>query len=90
MQRLIGRFNGIASKFPYFQPIGNVYESAEAASEVISLNAQFGEGGCCPARWRCSPGHGVRNVVSLQPFGLHRQSHRLEGRGETHTRAYRR
>lgn len=68
MQRLIGRFNGIASKFPYFQPIGNVYESAEAASEVISLNAQFARGGCC-RRGGDVRRHGVRNVVSLQPFG---------------------
>ena len=69
MQRLIGRFNGIASKFPYFQPIGNVYESAEAASEVISLNAQFGEGWLLPGEVAMFARHGVRNVVSLQPFG---------------------
>lgn len=64
MQRLIGRFNGIASKFPYFQPIGNVYESAEAASEVISLNAQFGEGWLLPGEVAMFARHGVRNVVS--------------------------
>ena len=46
-----------------------MYESAEAASEVISLNAQFGEGWLLPGEVAMFARHGVRNVISLQPFG---------------------
>ena len=69
IQRLIGRFNGIASAFPYFQPLGNVYDTAEAASGIVSLNAQFGEGWLLPGEVAMLARHGIRNVVSLQPFG---------------------
>lgn len=69
MQRLIGRFNGIASAFPYFQPLGDVYDTAEAASGIVSLNAQFGEGWLLPGEVAMLARHGIRNVVSLQPFG---------------------
>ena len=68
-QRLIGRFNKIASEFPYYTPLGNVYEEAAAASEIVSLNAQFGEGWLLPGEIAMFARHGIRNVISLQPFG---------------------
>lgn len=69
MQKLISCFNDVASKFPYFRPIGNVYKEAEAATEIVSLNAQFGEGWLLPGEVAMFACEGVQNVVSLQPFG---------------------
>ena len=69
MHRIVSRFNGIASGFPYFLPFGNVFEEASAASEILSLNAQFGEGWLLPGEIASFARHGVNNIISLQPFG---------------------
>lgn len=69
MHRIVSRFNGIASDFPYFLPFGNVFEEASAASEILSLNAQFGEGWLLPGEIASFARHGVNNIISLQPFG---------------------
>jgi predicted CoA-substrate-specific enzyme activase len=55
--------------FPYYRPIGNPHHEAKAASEIINLNAQFGEGWLVPASFARFAQEGINNVVSLQPFG---------------------
>ena len=61
--------NQIGKRFPYFMPFEDVFEQARQASRVITLNAQFGEGWLLPGEIVSYASQGVKNVVSLQPFG---------------------
>lgn len=67
--RQIQEVNAVASKFRYFRPFTNIFEEAESAKRVINLNAQFGEGWLLPAEILSCFRQGVRNIISLQPFG---------------------
>ena len=55
--------------YPFYIPVSNVYEDAAAASKIINLNSQFGEGWGIAAEFGEFAHNGVNNVVSLQPFG---------------------
>ena len=68
-KKQIDKINETASKFRYFAPFNDIFEEAEGAKSVISLNAQFGEGWLLPAEIVSYARQGVNNVVSLQPFG---------------------
>lgn len=65
----IEKVNRIASKFRYFVPFANIFDEAAGAKNVISLNAQFGEGWLLPAEIISYAEQGISNVISLQPFG---------------------
>lgn len=65
----IEKVNRIAGNFRYFTPFADIFEEAEEAAKVVSLNAQFGEGWLLPAEIISYARQGVTNVVSLQPFG---------------------
>lgn len=65
----IERVNRVASVFRYFTPFGDIFEEAREAQNIISLNAQFGEGWLLPAEVAAYERQGIHNVVSLQPFG---------------------
>lgn len=67
--RQIKKVNRIAGQFRYFTPFKNIFEEAEEARQVITLNAQFGEGWLLPAEIFTYASQGINNVVSLQPFG---------------------
>ncbi len=69
VRKQIGKVNEIAAQFRYFTPFKDIFEEAEKAEEVISLNAQFGEGWLLPAEIISCARQGITNVVSLQPFG---------------------
>jgi len=69
IQRLIGEVNQLCAGFRYFQPFGNVFDEAEEASQVITLEAQYGEGWLLPAEILSYLRRGITHVVSLQPFG---------------------
>lgn len=69
VKKQIDKINETASKFRYFVPFNDIFEEAEGAKNVISLNAQFGEGWLLPAEIVSYARQGVQNVVSLQPFG---------------------
>ena len=69
VKKQIDKINETASKFRYFVPFSDIFEEAEGAKSVISLNAQFGEGWLLPAEIVSYARQGVNNVVSLQPFG---------------------
>ena len=65
----IQKVNKICSKFRYFTQFGDIFHEAELAKNVISLNAQFGEGWLLPAEIISYAESGVKSVISLQPFG---------------------
>ena len=65
----IEKFNKVGSEFCYFNPFKDIFEEADEAKKVISLNAQFGEGWLLPAEILSYARQGIYNVVSLQPFG---------------------
>lgn len=65
----IRKFDKIASRFRYYTPFGDIFEEAEEAKKVITLNAQFGEGWLLPAEMISYARQGVDNIISLQPFG---------------------
>ncbi len=69
VKKQLAKVNLLASEFKYFTPFDDIFEQAEAAEKVISLNAQFGEGWLLPAEIMTYAIQGVTNVVSLQPFG---------------------
>lgn len=61
--------NRVCAAYPYFTPFEDIFEQARRASQVITLNAQFGEGWLLPGEIVSYVMEGVKNVVSLQPFG---------------------
>lgn len=67
--RQIEKFNKVGSEFRYFNPFKDIFEEADEAKKVISLNAQFGEGWLLPAEILSYARQGIYSVVSLQPFG---------------------
>lgn len=69
VKKQIDRVNRIAGRFRYFIPFGDIFEEAEDARKVVSLNAQFGEGWLLPAEVMSYARQGVKNVLGLQPFG---------------------
>ena len=69
IKKQIEKANRIGKEFRYFVPFKDIFEEAEEAQKVISLNAQFGEGWLLPAEIMSYARQGIYNVVSLQPFG---------------------
>ena len=69
VSRQIRKANRMASGFRYYKPLHDIFQEAREAERVITLNAQFGEGWLLPAEVLGFARQGVRNVVSLQPFG---------------------
>jgi predicted nucleotide-binding protein (sugar kinase/HSP70/actin superfamily) len=65
----IRKVNKICSKFRWFTPFGDIFHEAELAKNVITLNAQFGEGWLLPGEIISYAESGVNSVISLQPFG---------------------
>lgn len=59
----------ILSKFKFYEASESIYAKAEAASEVLSLSNQFGEGWLIPGEIAHYARKGVNKVVCLQPFG---------------------
>ena len=68
MDRIRG-INETCSAFRYYRPFGDIFHEAEQARRIISLNALFGEGWLLPAEILSYYAEGVKNVISLQPFG---------------------
>lgn len=65
----INRVNRIGADFRYFVSFNDIFHEAERAKEIITLNAQFGEGWLLPAEIISYAESGVKSVISLQPFG---------------------
>ena len=69
VRKQINKINGIGKEFKYFLPFESIYEKAENAKRVISLNAQFGEGWLIAGEMMSFAARGINHVISLQPFG---------------------
>ena len=69
VRKQINRINEIGKEFKYFLPFESIYEKAENAKRVISLNAQFGEGWLIAGEMVSFAARGINHVISLQPFG---------------------
>lgn len=69
VQKQIDKINKIGKAFLYFQPFENIYEKAEKAKQVISLNTQFGEGWLIAGEMSSFASQSINHVISLQPFG---------------------
>ena len=69
VNRILGKVNRAAAPFRYFVPFGNIYSEARSVKGMVSPAAQFGEGWLLPAEIVTFAEHGVKNVVSVQPFG---------------------
>lgn len=67
--RFAKSFDKICKPFPYFRPYADMFHDAKLASRIINMAANFGEGWLIPAEVSALAEDGVRNVVSLQPFG---------------------
>lgn len=63
------KMNRAGSCFRYFRPFTNIYDDARGAQGIVSMAAQFGEGWLLPADISGFYRDGVKNVISLQPFG---------------------
>ncbi|MCR5077377.1 MAG: acyl-CoA dehydratase activase-related protein [Prevotella sp.] len=69
IERRQEQFNKAGSRFRHFRPFTSIYEDAKGARGIVSFAAQFGEGWLLPADIAAFHRDGVRNVISLQPFG---------------------
>lgn len=67
--RRIDKVNRAASTFRYFIPFDNIYHEANSIEGIVSPAAQFGEGWLLPAEIIDFARMGVKNVISVQPFG---------------------
>lgn len=63
------KYNKACGAFRYWRPFTSIFEEAEGAKGIVSPAAQFGEGWLLPAEVSEFYRDGVKNVVSLQPFG---------------------
>lgn len=69
INRKVRKAEKILSKFRFYEPSESIYAKAEAASEVLDLSNQFGEGWLIPGEIAHYARKGVNKVVCLQPFG---------------------
>ena len=65
----IKEVNKAAKEFRYFSPFEEIFSEAKKAEQVVTLQAQFGEGWLLPAEIISLYESGATHVVSLQPFG---------------------
>jgi predicted nucleotide-binding protein (sugar kinase/HSP70/actin superfamily) len=59
----------ILRQFKFYEASESIYAKAEAASEVLNLANQFGEGWLIPGEIAHYARKGVNKVICLQPFG---------------------
>lgn len=62
-------FDRACSVYPYYRKFSDIFTDARKASRIVNLAGDFGEGWFLPAEISNLAEEGVRNVVSLQPFG---------------------
>lgn len=69
VRHIVKKYDRICSVYPYYRPSADIFEIAELSKQVISTAASFGEGWFLPGEICHLARTGVKNVVSLQPFG---------------------
>ncbi|MGC8927367.1 MAG: acyl-CoA dehydratase activase [Myxococcota bacterium] len=65
----INRVEKIISAYKFYSPSHDIFTKAYKAQKIVDLVNQFGEGWLIPAEVCSYAESGIRNVVSLQPFG---------------------
>lgn len=65
----VAYFEQVGNGFRYWTPFKDIYHEAREAGKIINLSTQFGEGWLLPAEIASYYNNGVKNVISLQPFG---------------------
>lgn len=65
----IKKYEKIMSSFKFYEPSESIFAKAEAASEVLSLSNQFGEGWLIAGEVAHYARKGVEKIVCIQPFG---------------------
>lgn len=65
----INQFEKILQSFKFYRPIYHISHSAKLASEILSLNNQYGEGWLIPAEIASFAKQNINNVICIQPFG---------------------
>lgn len=65
----IKKYEKVMSSFKFYEPSESIFAKAEAASEVLSLSNQFGEGWLIPGEVAHYARKGVNKIVCIQPFG---------------------
>jgi len=69
LYKVVHKMEDRVRTFPYFRPFVKPEHLGKAASKIINLNAQFGEGWSIPGDYAHFAENGINRVVSLQPFG---------------------
>ncbi|MCX7958846.1 MAG: 2-hydroxyacyl-CoA dehydratase, partial [Deltaproteobacteria bacterium] len=65
----IGRIEKILKGYKFYSPSHDIFTKAYKARRIVDLVNQFGEGWLIPAEICSYAESGIKNVVSLQPFG---------------------
>ncbi len=65
----IGRIERILKGYKFYSPSHDIFTKAYKARRILDLVNQFGEGWLIPAEISSYAESGIRNVISLQPFG---------------------
>lgn len=69
INRKINKYEAILKDFRFYEPSESIFAKAEAASEILSLSNQFGEGWMIAGEIAHYARKGVNKVVCIQPFG---------------------
>ncbi len=69
LNRKISKIEKIMKNFRFHIPSESIYAKAEAASEIINLSNQFGEGWLVAGEVAHYARKGINKVVCIQPFG---------------------
>ena len=75
----INKFEGILENFKYYRPVYNIKHAARLASDMLSLNNQYGEGWLIPAGIASLSIQNINNIICIQPFGC--ISNHIVGKG---------
>ena len=69
LHHIMKKYDEICSPYPFYHTFTDIFENAKMAQRVINLAADFGEGWMLPGEICDLAERGVRNIISLQPFG---------------------
>ncbi len=65
----VSKFETAGTAFRYWTPFNDIFHEAKEAEKIINMNTLFGEGWLLSAEVASYYRNGVKNVISLQPFG---------------------
>lgn len=69
IRHIVKKYDKKCSIYPFYRPSTNIFDIAQLSKQVISTAADFGEGWFLPGEICHLAQSGVKNIVSLQPFG---------------------